>query len=194
MGDSLSLEYNNFINMDTGGIKDKEIILYWFIGRLFDTNVYNLYLKYGHLGFGIYGGNIYGFGAKSGKGYEIFNGNYFGKITRDNNIFELAKINNYEIKTLKVYVNQEVYEQIESWESGIIDYEQINSIIYGIHWNENLQMGIKKHNLPDKPIANCVSFLKFLSPVYKKNNQNIDNICNYELLSMFDKYIDKIIK
>lgn len=64
MGDSLSLEYNNFINMDTGGIKDKEIILYWFIGRLFDTNVYNLYLKYGHLGFGIYGGEYLWFWGK----------------------------------------------------------------------------------------------------------------------------------
>ena len=185
-----TLEYENFINMDKNGPKNNEIILYWFLGSWHKSNC-ELYYRYGHLGFGLPNSNIYGFRCNSQNDPDIFSGKYIGEIKIDNKIFENVKNNkNYKVNEIKVYVNDIVYNQIKSWDNGLIDYSKINSIIFGIHWNNDFQLGIKKSYLPKNPISNCVSFLKFLKPVLKKNNEIYD-ISNFEILSSFDRYINE---
>ena len=90
------------------------------------------------------------------------------------------------VKKIEANITEDIYNQIKSWDRRTIDFNKIDTIIYGIKWNENFELGIKDKNLLELDYANCVSFLNYLNPILKKNKQNI-KLTGYDILSKFDR-------
>lgn len=180
------MESKTFISMDLNKNKKYELEILWFLGDwLYEGK--KLYVKYGHLGFRINRGNIYGFGPIDIYDNDIFGGKYFGVISNDNYIFNHITDLGTKINKVKSYISEDVYMQIQGWDNGIINYKNINNIVYGILWLQELSIGIKKNStILNGNYANCVSFLKYLNPIIKSKNKNIA-LGGIEILGDFQK-------
>lgn len=150
----------------------KEMNIMWFKGNIFD-NV-NFYELYGHLGFQIPGGSIYGFIPNfyfCNNYRNILNGTYYGMFDKCDLLFEtIKKKPHFTIHTLTVTINENIYNLINSWDNGSFNYKEINKIKYGI-------IGISKdteedYTIMEKDLANCITILDYFKPEY--NGQIID--------------------
>jgi len=184
MGLFNSKETTNFLNIKSeNNPKNYKLYIYWNIGTSNPKDIMNI--RFGHVGFGISEKFIYGFHPNSGHNMSIFNGMYYGNIKNDKMLFnEIVSINkkktgtNIEIKKIIVNINEKAYNEINNWNNNIINYKNIKNIKYGIKYNKEINLGIKKDD--DIKFANCLTFLDFFSPEY-----------NGELLNTYDGIMSK---
>lgn len=165
--------------------KYHDLNLYWFIGNR-DTQE-NLYVQYGHMGFGIPDSNIYGFGPEGGRNADIFWGKYKGIITLDNHIFNQINnknltSNNFEIPIhkLTVKIDSHIYNIIKSWDEQNITRIYFNNLLYGLP-------GCTIYN--NKHKVNCLTFIKFLIPSFQNKSLNYFEGILYEFDLFYSKHI-----
>lgn len=188
----MNSRYDNkyiFKTLSNDIIKNKELKILWFEGTLNPKTTEELYELFGHLGFKIPNGSIYGFSPNISyckNPDDIFNGDYYGKICNNDLMFE--KIRNkkkFKIYTLSTFINENTYNFIKSWDVSPLNYKNITNITYGIKKIPYTDWGY--HYDENENVANCVTILDYLQS--KFDNKILDT--QNGIISQFTKEYGK---